>query len=309
MLINEPKLRYNGFLRTFSQIFLVVSLAVSLINWYIDPWVFFGHNTLGAYFRSDREFKASRINLYPHDALLLGPSTVALINPDDLSGYKFFNASFRGALPEEILQLLQKRANNLSDLKMIVIGIDFFMLGGQEQIQPLPDNKNFSNWLGYMLNLQLFHASTKCIQMHLQNAPQIISENGQLSLNSFIHLNRSTVIQQVINKLYGFGYSESRINALKKIKAFLDEKHLPYLIFLGPIHPELLQKIKQMPAYRVYNLVKQNLAEIFPDLTDLSESKYSNAIYFNQQDPLHFLPNTGKEFVSEMLIKYAQDRH
>ena len=161
------------------------ALLISFMNWKIDPFVFFGQNTLGAYADTEREFKFSKVKYYPHDALLLGSSMVTYINPDDINKYKFFNASFSNALPEEILHFLKHRYHN--DLKLVVIGVDIFTLNNEqfkirrEQLYPVESETDLylKNCLDYTLSWKMILESITTIQNNLQGKPPIIFHNGQ----------------------------------------------------------------------------------------------------------------------------------
>ena len=74
--------------------------TIGLFNYFVDPYGLFGQNRLGIHISAEREFKPSQVQRYPHDALVLGTSRMAMIPVDDLKGFRFFNAGFGGGTAE-----------------------------------------------------------------------------------------------------------------------------------------------------------------------------------------------------------------
>src|SRR2546429_9163556 len=76
--------------------------AIGLLNYVVDPYNRFGNNRLGVYISAERESKSTEVQRYPHNALLLGNSRMAMIPVAGASGFRFFNAAFAGATAEEL---------------------------------------------------------------------------------------------------------------------------------------------------------------------------------------------------------------
>jgi hypothetical protein len=75
----------------------------------VDPFVRFNFDMDNISLWREREGKPWLIAIYPHNAVLLGTSKLAHVDPSDVDRdeYTFFNASFAGALPEEIWSFLR----------------------------------------------------------------------------------------------------------------------------------------------------------------------------------------------------------
>ena len=79
-------------------------LSIFLINYFIDPLSYIRANTSYTYFSTERNLKPKMLEVKQYDGLIMGSSKVAYIHPEDINiDDKILNASFSGALPEEIL--------------------------------------------------------------------------------------------------------------------------------------------------------------------------------------------------------------
>jgi hypothetical protein len=109
-------------------------VAVGTMNWYLDPYGYWG-NADGVFYSTERQFKASQINHFPHDALLLGTSRFTHIDPKKLKCRKFFNAAFSGASLEEIIEFVKKF---VGERELIILGLDFQMF---EDVKAIPNEQ------------------------------------------------------------------------------------------------------------------------------------------------------------------------
>ena len=89
--------------KTSKLLLLWLAAALSMVgfvggfNIVIDPFGYFGTNSLGYYFSSERQFKFSLVSGYDYNAILLGDSRIAFTDPSyiTLSGYRFVNGALR----------------------------------------------------------------------------------------------------------------------------------------------------------------------------------------------------------------------
>src|SRR5664279_429594 len=95
--------------------------GLGLLNYWVDPYNRFGNNRLGVYISAERESKAIELRRYPHNALLLGNSRIAMIPAAQLNGFRFFNGAFGGATAEEIYYFVYHYATRQD---MVVLGVD-----------------------------------------------------------------------------------------------------------------------------------------------------------------------------------------
>ena len=113
---------------------LAMLLIIGVFNAWVDPLGRLGRNTLGIYHSAEFEYKVTRLPNAVFDGILIGSSKIANIDPEWISRKKLFNASFSGALPEEMFLFLRANRKNLTN-KFVVIGFDFFMFNERTKSQ------------------------------------------------------------------------------------------------------------------------------------------------------------------------------
>lgn len=304
--------QYQKFLKFYLSTVFGISLIVSLINWIIDPFVFFGRNTLGAYALTEREFKKSKVNSYSHNALLLGSSKTTYINPKHLKKYNFFNASFSNALPEEILHYLQTylKNNNHQNLEMVIIGLDLQTLN--QEMNPLItlEDETVRDYIENLLSINVFHQSLNTVLKSQKGnfSDLIILEHGQrnpiqkdLKDSKLETYDYGYSMEVMKNTISSFKLPKERLQILEQIKQLLDSNSVNYVVFFNPINSTIMNRFEKSPNYSEFLKTQKKLDEIFPNFVDLSDSQYSDPKYFYKHDVIHYKPLTGKLFLNEIL--------
>ena len=94
-------------------------------NIVVDPFGYFGTNSLGYYFSSERQLKFSLVRGYDYNAIILGDSRIAFTDPSyiKLPDYTFVNGGIAGASIAELVDLLS--ASRLDRLKLAVFGLEY----------------------------------------------------------------------------------------------------------------------------------------------------------------------------------------
>jgi hypothetical protein len=106
---------------------LAVLLALGALNAWFDPFIRLGFNQGSLYTATERDAKPHMIGRYRHNAVLLGSSKMAYVDPDQFSanGYVFFNAAVSGGMPEEMLNFVE---HYVRSEKLVVLEVDLFMM-------------------------------------------------------------------------------------------------------------------------------------------------------------------------------------
>jgi len=94
--------------------------GIGLLNYCVDPYNRFGNNRLGVFISAERESKAVEVRRFPHNALLVGDSRMAMVPVSRLQDFRFFNGAFGGATSEEVYYFLNHFA--IQD-ELVVVGI------------------------------------------------------------------------------------------------------------------------------------------------------------------------------------------
>lgn len=290
----------------------VILALVAAFNYFVDPYNLLGNNRTGVYFVLERQIKDA-ILTYKHDGILLGSSKTGYINPDELSCYRFYNASMRGMVPEEMYFYLKKYLRNE---KLVLIGFDFYMFNEREL--PLV---RISDWndlrytkVEYLLGAQTLKDSWKSLKMRFNNEKKYgMKSNGQfdypgLSLETAsagpeqYRQKYNTIIRGLVENYYHhFSFSQKRMDYVRQIRALLEERGTPYAIFINPLNTDVLAALQNIEAYSRFLSWRREMKEIFPDIYDFSEGRYSKREGFYLEDPYHYTQATGRTFLNEII--------
>ena len=284
-----------------------ILLAIAAINYMVDPYNLLGNNTIGIFHSLDREIK-NQIVSFDHDAILIGSSKTGRIDPAALSYYKFYNASFDAALPEEIYFYLEKYAK---EEKVVLLGLDFYMFN--ENFFPLKpmvawNTKNYSI-AEYLLGGGVFNDARKSLSLWLNNnPPYLIKKNGQKIISkreSSVPVDTEKpkrIIEYVRKNHFGnFRFSNTRMEYIHKIKVLLEERNIKLLVFINPLHEDIYRMLKSSASFKEFIAWKKKLRVFFPDLFDLSNSPYSAKAGFTLDDPFHYTSETGASFMNKIM--------
>ena len=293
--------RFVRYIRILGTSCCVGLVLVGIFNWVIDPYDDLGKNWIGVYTDDNRE-TAKSILSFPHDAIILGSSRTMHINPDHLCKYKFYNASFPSALPEEIYYYLERFTTHE---KLVAIGLDFYMFN--ERSVPL---LNINKWPDrywptheYLLGWNVFIDSIKAVYkryyLHyegLNNGYQSIADDEVPDMKSY-----QWYLQNFVDTYKDYHLSEVRLQYMQKIRELLDARHIPYIIFINPMQEDHWKALHLSGSDGIFVEWIKRLHDIFPDLKYFSEGQYSQKELYKNDDPSHYLPVLGDMFMSELL--------
>lgn len=283
--------------------------TVAMVNFAVDPYGLLGRNTVGLYFLSERQIKQN-ITTIPHDAIIIGSSRVAKIDPEALHAYRFYNASFSSALPEEIYAYLKDYAFKE---KVVLIGLDFYMFN--EATFPLVNMRSFSSGqyttYEYLLSLNVLLDSFKALTSHAANKKPLITEEGQ-------YVRPGTARETFDPKKYigwldhyreenyrDYAFSEERIQIVKQTRDLLKGRGIKAVFFINPEQRQIAQLTTDPALAPLYLRWKARLKAVIPDIVDLTSPVYgyTDPGLYEVNDPSHYLSSTGALFVNRILEK------
>lgn len=299
---------HRTYLLTAAIACLVFLAAIAGINWFVDPDDLFGNNWTGIYVDNDRYAKRRLIKTFPHDALLMGSSKVATIDPADLTGYTYFNASMVGVVPEEMLAFLH---NNTNGVRRVLLGLDFYMFNERESpFVETPDQtpRGTSDPISYLLSFTILQASLDSAIKRLSGEPPLVRENGQRDPTARIRADAAFDTPQYEKALkflrethYAkFRYSTRRLSVLKNIKALMAKRGIRLTVFINPLNERVLQLIRSGTIDQDFQRFRADVAAIFPDVHDFSDSRWSAPENFYFSDPWHYRENVGAAMLNEI---------
>lgn len=293
---------------------LVLGITAAL-NILIDPYDLYGLNRFGIFIGAEREAKQRWIRDRDHDAVLMGSSKLDFVDPGTLEDFTWFNASMGGVQPEEIEEFIRL---HVFDVEGVIIGFDFFMFN--ESCFPIRPSMQLTaeHYLfRYPLNLKSLEYCWHTVRKGLLGRPPVTLPSGQMNPAK---TEEKDATSEVIDYSDGIPYleehhyknylfSEERLERLRELRRTLETRDIPFVAILNPMNEAVRERIREREDLEpLFQRFKQELRAIFPDLLDLSESRFADKHGFYKLDPLHFRPETGTELLNEIVIPELQQR-
>jgi hypothetical protein len=288
----------------------VVVGLIALFNFIVDPYDLYGNNRLGVYITAEREFKSSEVRRYPHNAMLVGNSRMAMIPVQGLEGFRFFNGGFGGGTAEEAYYFLRHYAK---DLDVVIIGVE---LGQGDPPNPQGDIFAPLTWTGVLnnlLSLKTVEYSVRTIYDHYSGEPISLRKDGSFDATRWFERWDKPDPEHlafVLGKL-GQGYwnykgsSKLQTTYYNKIADTLRERGILCVALIPPLHEGVAEKLRNPAAEEAYRGWRDKIKSIFPVVVDLSVSPYCAATNYFASDPVHFKPEAGVEMLNKEVIPAA----
>ncbi len=284
--------------------------GLGLFNYLVDPYNRFGHNRLGVYISAERESKATEVRRYPHNALLLGNSRLAMIPAARLEGFRFFNGAFGGASAEELYYFAYHFARKQD---LVVLGID---LGAGDPPALKGDIFLPPSWtsdLDNLLNLSTVEYSVRTISDHLAGQPASLMPDGSFNATPWFALydreNRPRLewqLEELKNEFEHYaGTSPARLSIYARLAECFRQRGVTCVVVVPPLHEEVGRYLKGSPAWPGLVTWRKELKALFPCVVDLSYSSYGAADNFFKCDPAHFKPEAGVRLLNAEVIPVA----
>jgi hypothetical protein len=288
----------------------VLAGGLGLLNFLVDPYDLFGVNRWGVYISADREFKATEVRRYPHNALLVGNSRMGVVPVDQLNGFRFFNGAVAGASVEETYYFLYHFARKQ---QVVVLGLD---LGACDPPQIKGDifaPPGCTAILNNLFNFKTVEYSLRTISEHLSGHPDPMRPDGTFDMANWFKTAdlenpayRDYQLEQMKRGAERFSdVPKERMSFLAKAANCLQQRGIPCVVVVNPLHEEVA-KCFQAPHLRAAaEAWRSNLKSIFPHVVDLSFSRYGAAEGFFKSDPAHFKPEVAVRMLNTEVIPVA----
>jgi hypothetical protein len=303
---------------------LTILMCVGSVNAWFDPFVRLGLNTGAVYSSTERDAKPHMIGRYPHNAVLLGSSKMAYVDPDQISahGYRFFNAAISGGRPEEFLNFVERYVHSE---KLIVLEVDLFMMNEAatafprraETFRQGTFRQEFARLLDYLLSWRVGLKSYESwkLEAHHSYAPYLKASGGRNAVEDLKASNALSAPDYAhaldVLKLGAYGnfkYSEQRVEDLRRLRKILDDRGITCVAIMPPTNTHVRDLINSLPEARsALDRFRSDMKLVFPDIIDYS-TQYSEDKYYFRHDPFHFLPVTGASFVVDALTRHGDTR-
>lgn len=284
--------------------------GLGLLNYWVDPYNRFGHNRLGVYISAERESKSTEVRRYPHNALLLGNSRMAMIPVAQLNGFRFFNGALGGATAEETYYFVYHYATRLD---LVVLGVD---LGAGDPPTLQGDIFAPPTWtatLNVLLNLSTVEYSLRTISEHAAGHPSSLTADGSFNPTRWFELydhedppRLEWQLERLDREVEDYaGTSKERMSFYARLADCLRQRGITCVVLVPPLHEAVAQRVRASPVCVGLQAWRRQLDTLFPNVVDLSFSTYGAAGNFFKCDPAHFKPEVGVRMLNAEVIPVA----
>jgi hypothetical protein len=310
-------------MNTMASNALILWLATALsvvgfvagFNFAVDPFGYFGRNSIGYYFSSERQFKFNIVRRDDYNAIVLGDSRVAFTDTSLISrpGYSFVNGGIAGASLAEQVRLLS--AARLDRLELAVFGLQYSDVGGcSETFTPYNDEswgaiRFAASWLQFAYAIEALFARAR------GQAPEYYADGTRSPVSKFIvelgvegktprywrKIERDLPTDPKAVPEFKLGAGCRQL--LVKARELADQHGFTLVIVFLPRNSDFLGRVnwEGPEARREIDRFLSEVREVVPHVVDLSISSFSDSENFWLDDSTHFKPAIGARIVAEAI--------
>jgi len=281
--------------------------ALALLNYHVDPYNQYGNNTLGTYTTHDRQSKATDVQRFEHDAIILGNSREGMIPPRALDGFRFFNAAFGGGTAEEIYYFIEHFVKNE---KLVLLGIDY---GQGDPPNPQGDlyaPKPLSCYASDLLSLKTTEDSFKTITHKLAGKKPSLERDGTFNAEGWFKKydveipNRAALQIEALKPASDTYWQDEPVNLIfyKKIATLLQERNIPCVVYIPPLPAPVAAYHLARNASPNFKIWEREISSIFPNIVDLSLTPHGQLENFFRSDLEHIKPDASAKIINREVI-------
>jgi hypothetical protein len=289
---------------------------VAGFNFGVDPFGYFGRNTIGYYFSSERQFKFNIVRRDDYNAIVLGDSRIAFTDTSLIArpGYSFVNGGIAGASLGEQLALLS--TSRLDRLKLAVFGLQYSDLGdcsekkfAQRDSESLGALRFAASWL------QLTYAIEGLIARAKGESPKYHADGTRSPISKLIvelgvegktprywrKIERDLPDSPKAAPRFELG-AECR-QLLRTIRELADQHGFVLVVVFLPKNSDFLNRVNWNgpDARSEIGAFLSQVGQLVPHVVDLSISSFSDSANFWLDDSTHFKPAIGARIVEEVI--------
>ena len=310
----STELRARRYVRWFVGLAVGTMALLGMLNYWVDPHAYFGRNTLGFYSADgEQRIKLLGLQRHPQDAVLIGNSKAAVANTALIHlPYVFYNAGVGGFMIENDLEILRHVSRSAP---LVVVELDYLQFSNVYSYREhsLPTN-NLSNWLNNLLSLQATDDSLATLgSVLLHRKPYYLADatfDPTLWLSHYDHGNalaHAQLLEHYENLLRNYKFVPQRLLLLEPLRAALQARGKPFLVYLPPVDSEEMTRIRRVGLGPAFDAWRASVHQVFPTVTDLTDSTYSDPKNFFRQDLVHPYPEVGaRMIIAEVLPKLGK---
>ncbi len=322
---SKTQSKYFNFTLSFALITSIPLLTVGLFNVIIDPYHAYDSPILLGINQekpkkehNDRLFKALDIIRKKPEIIILGSSrTKQGINPENPvfnNDKSVYNLAINGPNTYEVRRYLEHAIYNNKDLKLVVLGIDFFMfnktLANQPSFSESRLNKShidITDLLNTTVSLDTLDSSIKTIKASKATELTDINQVKNYGKNGFFP-NRNIYDGKTKAKFDGsiklyfelhsdYQFSEAYFQEFEKIVNLCKENNLELKVFISPSHSTDNEAISVTQQGKVLEDWKRKMVQFTPvwdfsGYNSITTEKIADKMH-NYSDNSHYTPSIG----------------
>ncbi|MEZ6117521.1 MAG: SGNH/GDSL hydrolase family protein [Pirellulaceae bacterium] len=337
------------FCTLFFSITAAAFVGIAMLNFLVDPYAQYSPEMLRPLVQTSRAEKVALFRKLPAppEGLILGSSRVLKFEPDYLhekTGLRFFNAGVNYAKSEDHLALVRYFENEHHVRpRMIVLGLDLSSFSDGNPIDArllsdpclspqlkdvVPLEQRVHRWKE-LLSWQQTKNSIKSIKLAVtQSYPQQDAESfrpdgllvyhereAQLSQGTYDFDAALAYNQNEYQQLYrGFDrLSLLRCRRFERLAEHCRQQQIALYVFLTPMHPELLEYIRDCSTFdqrrtqmvRYLEIAAERYGYSFVDFSDIRSFQGSPELFVDGIHPLE--PNTRR--MIDILVQTGPKKH
>jgi hypothetical protein len=329
----------KSFVAASCLMFLTILGLVAVTNYVVNPYAWYAPEVVQPQAQLSHKIKVAQLQqaLEPPPGLVLGSSRVMQVEPAYLqakTGYAFYNAGVNAATAEDYLAMLRFYLNTFHQPpRTIVLGIDveaFDSRPASSRLQQVPELwltildlislRDRLLLLSKLLDWYQITSSIRSLIIHFsQRAPEPLSaflpdgtirylDMEKQKANGTFDSSHEIAVGKVRKEQRFAAFHHLSRKRQDVLKAFLDlcrEQHIELIVFLTPLHPEVLQHVSEKTEFLarheevkslLYSLASIYLFPIF-DFTDIKNFK---GISEDFKDAEHYLILNSRRIIDEI---------
>jgi hypothetical protein len=285
----------------------------------VDPFGYFGTNTAGYYYSSERQFKQTLARTSDYNALLLGDSRIAYTDTAliRLPQYKWLNGGIGGSTFSEQIEILFK--SKLDRLDLVVIGLTQGTLANGSGCTDDAKRAETSPWDPLRFSAswtQLWYAAVT-VDNRINGVKPYYHPDGTrspLSKESYdaeltgkserywhlIHQDAEHFKEWFATNP-GIVFAPACMGYLAQAQVLARAHGFRLMIVFLPINRDLLSLGNWKPLLTSEDTRRsfKELKAVVPDIAVFLDSPYSDSSNFWLHDPTHFKPDVGARLIEE----------
>jgi hypothetical protein len=302
-------------------VFLWLATALSIVafvagfNFAVDPFGYFGRNTIGFYFSSERQFKFNIVKRDDYNAIVLGDSRIAFTDTSLIArpGYSFVNGGIAGASLADQVELLA--AARLDRLKLAVFGLQYSDVGGCSEKFAPQDDESLDAFRFAAAWLQFAYAIEALIARAKGEAPEYHADGTRSPVSKLIvELGVDGKTQRYWRKIQRdlpndpkaaprFELGAECRQLFGEARQLADQYGFALVVVFLPRNTDFLSRVNwdSPDARKEIEGFLSQVREVVPHVVDLSISSFSDSRNFWLDDSTHFKPEIGARIVEEAI--------